>query len=90
MNTIPFEQFEKLRIGSGLTADAERVEGADKLLKLQVDFGNEKWKFIDPLSKNRTPTRFYKAGSWGPKEAFDLIEKDGRKWLEPYVAFCQI
>lgn len=48
------------------------------------------WHFIDPLSKNRTPTRFYKAGSWGPKEAFDLIEKDGRKWLEPYVAFCQI
>ena len=48
------------------------------------------WRFIDPLSANRTPTRFYKAGSWGPKEAFDLIEKDGRKWLEPYVAFCQI
>lgn len=48
------------------------------------------WRFIDPLSKNRTPTRFYKAGSWGPKEAFDLIEKDGRKWLEPYPAFCQI
>ncbi len=48
------------------------------------------WRFIDPLSKNRTPTRFYKAGSWGPKEAFDLIEKDGRKWLEPYPAFCLI
>ncbi|OGH25103.1 MAG: glucose-6-phosphate dehydrogenase [Candidatus Levybacteria bacterium RIFCSPLOWO2_01_FULL_39_24] len=48
------------------------------------------WRFIDSLSKNRTPTRFYKAGSWGPKEAFALIEKDGRKWLEPYPAFCQI
>lgn len=48
------------------------------------------WRFIDPLSKNRTPIRFYKAGSWGPKEAFDLIEKDGRKWLKPYPAFCQI
>lgn len=48
------------------------------------------WRFIDPLSKERTKTRFYKAGSWGPKEAFDLIEKDGRKWLEPYHAFCQI
>jgi glucose-6-phosphate 1-dehydrogenase len=24
----------------------------------------------------------YAAGSWGPKAAFDLIERDGRKWLE--------
>lgn len=48
------------------------------------------WHFIDPISKNRTPIRFYKAGSWGPKEAFDLIEKDGRKWLEPHLGLCQI
>ncbi len=48
------------------------------------------WKFIDPLSDNRTPVKLYKAGSWGPKAAFDLIENDGRKWIEPYAAFCQI
>lgn len=48
------------------------------------------WRFIDPLSENRTPTRFYKAGSWGPQEADQLIEKDNRKWLEPYSAFCKI
>lgn len=48
------------------------------------------WQFIDPLSNNRPKVAFYKAGSWGPKEAFDLIEKDGRHWLEPYHAFCQI
>src|SRR5262249_44727487 len=24
----------------------------------------------------------YPAGTWGPKAAFDLIERDGRKWLE--------
>ena len=48
------------------------------------------WKFIDPLSDNRTPVKLYKAGSWGPKSAFDLIENDGRKWIEPYAAFCQI
>ncbi|MBI3463256.1 MAG: cyclic nucleotide-binding domain-containing protein, partial [Planctomycetes bacterium] len=30
------------------------------------------------------PTDFpnYPAGSWGPKAAFDLIERDGRRWLE--------
>lgn len=48
------------------------------------------WHFIDPLSKNRLKTTFYKAGTWGPKEALALIERDGRKWLEPYHAFCQI
>lgn len=48
------------------------------------------WKLIDSISKDRTPVRFYNAGSWGPKEAFDLIEKDGRHWIEPYAAFCQV
>lgn len=48
------------------------------------------WKFIDPLSNNRTPVTYYEAGSWGPKEAFDLIENDGRSWIQPYAAFCQI
>lgn len=48
------------------------------------------WGFIDPLSNNRPKISYYKAGSWGPKEAFNLIERDGRHWLEPYHAFCQI
>lgn len=41
MNTIAFEDFEKLRIRIGLIVEAERVEGTDKLLKLQVDFGDD-------------------------------------------------
>ena len=36
---IAFEEFKKLRIRIGLIVEAERVEGTDKLLKLQVDFG---------------------------------------------------
>jgi CRP-like cAMP-binding protein len=24
----------------------------------------------------------YPAGSWGPKAAFELLERDGRRWLE--------
>lgn len=50
----------------------------------------ELWRIIDPIVKQKPNVNFYKSGSWGPKEAFDLIEKDGRSWLSPYTAFCQI
>jgi glucose-6-phosphate 1-dehydrogenase len=46
------------------------------------------WKVIDPLIQyweshrpKRMPT--YAAGSWGPREADELIEKDGVEWREP-------
>ncbi|HEY9226461.1 MAG TPA: hypothetical protein VIP11_07445, partial [Gemmatimonadaceae bacterium] len=45
------------------------------------------WRVIDPLIKywethrpKRMPT--YAAGSWGPREADELIEKDGMEWRE--------
>jgi glucose-6-phosphate 1-dehydrogenase len=45
------------------------------------------WRVIDPLIKyweqnrpKRMPT--YAAGSWGPREADELIEKDGIEWRE--------
>ena len=47
------------------------------------------WKFTDLLSKSKQKVHVYKKGSWGPKEAEKLIQKDGRHWIEPSVAFCQ-
>lgn len=48
------------------------------------------WKITDQLSaQNRIPI-IYKQGSWGPPEADELIEADGRHWLEPSLAFCSI
>ncbi len=41
METITFEDFKKLEIRIGKIISAEKVEGSDKLLKLEVDFGNE-------------------------------------------------
>lgn len=46
------------------------------------------WKFTDPLSEKKTSLTVYEEGSWGPKEADDLIEKDGRKWLMPSMEYC--
>lgn len=47
------------------------------------------WAFIDPLVKQRKKPAIYKAGTWGPKEADELIEKDGKTWLEPSMDFCR-
>ncbi len=48
------------------------------------------WRVIDPLvqyweqnAPRRMPT--YAAGSWGPREADELLEKDGVEWREPSV-----
>jgi glucose-6-phosphate 1-dehydrogenase len=48
------------------------------------------WKFVDPLINAKQTVYPYSPGSWGPKEADELIEQDGRKWLEPSMDFCKI
>jgi glucose-6-phosphate 1-dehydrogenase len=48
------------------------------------------WAFIDPLSLSKPEVHSYEPGSWGPEAADRLIEKDGRKWLEPSEQFCVI
>lgn len=39
MEIINFEDFKKVEIRIGKILSAEKVEGSDKLLKLEVDFG---------------------------------------------------
>lgn len=48
------------------------------------------WAFIDPLIQAKKQVYVYKPGTWGPKEADELIEADGRKWLVPSMDFCRI
>lgn len=57
----------------------------DQTLFTRWDEVEESWKIMDNIVegwKGRQP-KFYEAGSWGPKEADRLIEKDGRKWIAP-------
>lgn len=39
METVSFEEFKKVEIRIGKIISAEKIEGSDKLLKLEVDFG---------------------------------------------------
>lgn len=50
------------------------------------------WAFTDPLiaAKHGVTPLIYPRGSWGPKAADELMEKDGHCWYEPSTAFCQI
>jgi glucose-6-phosphate 1-dehydrogenase len=59
---------------------------SDATLFSRSDLVETAWRIAQPLLDvwKTEPADFpkYPAGSWGPKAAFDLIERDGRKWLE--------
>lgn len=58
----------------------------DATLFARRDEVEHAWSFIDPIEQawhgaSNTPgLYFYPAGSWGPSEADELLERDGRKW----------
>lgn len=52
---ITYDEFKKMRIRIGLIVEAERVEGTDKLLKLKVDFGDEKRQIVSGIAEFYKP-----------------------------------
>ncbi|MBT4352114.1 glucose-6-phosphate dehydrogenase [archaeon] len=67
----------------------------DSTLFTRWDEVENAWKIVDPFlkswEKNKTNLSFYESGSWGPKEADLLIEKNSHKWNIPiYESICRI
>jgi glucose-6-phosphate 1-dehydrogenase len=63
------------------------IEG-DSTLFTRHDWVELAWYLMDPIIKTWSetkPTNFpnYEAGSWGPKEADEFIQGDGRRWRRP-------
>jgi glucose-6-phosphate 1-dehydrogenase len=59
----------------------------DMTLFSRTDLVETAWRIAQPILdvwSTQAPTDFpnYPVGSWGPKAAFDLIERDGRRWVE--------
>ena len=52
---ITFDDFKKLDIRMGKVLTAEKIEGADKLLKLEVDFGEEKRQIVSGIAESYAP-----------------------------------
>lgn len=55
MSDIPFEDFKKLDIRVGKILAAEDIPNSEKLIRLQVDFGNEQRQAVAGLKKVFTP-----------------------------------
>jgi glucose-6-phosphate 1-dehydrogenase len=71
------EAYERLLL-DGMAGDATLFARRDEV--------EEAWKFIDNIenawhkSDNPPPMATFTAGSWGPKEADDLLKQDGHVW----------
>jgi glucose-6-phosphate 1-dehydrogenase len=56
----------------------------DSTLYARRDMTERGWEIVTPIleawKKPATDFPNYEAGTWGPQPAFDLIERDGRKW----------
>jgi glucose-6-phosphate 1-dehydrogenase len=57
----------------------------DPTLFARADEVSAAWRFMNPILEaweKEPPPAFpnYAAGTWGPRAAFDLIERDGRAW----------
>lgn len=76
-STMSPEAYETL-IGDALAGDPT--------LFMRWDQVEEAWDAIETIQqvwKNTPPTNFpnYKAGSWGPEEADELLARQGHKWV---------
>ena len=52
---ITFDEFRKVDLRLARVLEAEKVEGSDKLLKIQIDLGDEKRQLVAGLAKQYTP-----------------------------------
>lgn len=52
---INFDDFQKLEIKVGTILEAEKIEGADKLLKLTIDLGKEKRIVVAGIAESYRP-----------------------------------
>jgi glucose-6-phosphate 1-dehydrogenase len=71
------EAYERLLLDA-IQGDASLFTRADEV--------ETAWSLIDPIlqtweTHQTPPLAGYKPGSWGPTESYDLLARDGRRWL---------
>lgn len=89
-----FMQFCYKQLSTGLSDPYEKLVldaiSGDQTLFNDAPEVEAQWKFIDPLAKLPKNPFAYEKGTWGPTHARNIIEQDGRSWIEPSSEFCVI
>jgi glucose-6-phosphate 1-dehydrogenase len=80
------ESFEASR-GTGYEVLLYNCMIGDATLFSRTDLVESAWRIAQPIldAWAAAPAEDfpnYPAGSWGPKSAYDLLERDGRRWVE--------
>ena len=52
----------------------------DQTLFVTADFTETAWRLYDPLLASKRESTIYTAGTWGPSEADQLLERNGHRW----------
>ena len=86
MNFYYHEAFDTRPPDAYETLILDAMRG-DATLFMRADEVEAQWQIVDPLLRHwengdQEPA-FYKAGSMGPSEADELLERDGRHWHKP-------
>ena len=58
----------------------------DPTLFIRADEAEYAWAILEPVMRAWSGSRevaAYLAGTWGPKEADELLEREGREWRRP-------
>lgn len=92
---MDFSGVSPCTVESSLEADAtpeppeayetllEDIVSGDQSLFIREDESELAWEIVQPVMerwKEKEPF-IYEPGGWGPKEAHELIERDGRRWV---------
>jgi len=86
LRTLPLDFFYREAFGS--IPDAYQtllldVLSGDQTLFVHADEAEISWKLFEPLLDSERRTHLYRAGTWGPEAADELLARDGHHWLEP-------
>ena len=54
-NVISYDDFQKVELKTAMVREAEKVEGADRLLKLQIEVGDDKRQIVAGIAEHYSP-----------------------------------
>lgn len=82
-----YDEFSSVELPEAYERLLLDVMLGDQTLFWRYDGVETSWSILEPIlrawkEKPACKLVFYPSGSWGPKEADKLIERDGRKWRE--------